>query len=243
MHRAAFIEGLITAAEISGHLMYQGEGTQPNTLTHFLTVNGPSMGRNLAQRCVFIQLGKPNHAPTWEEETNSFIDANRDRLMADVAAFFARAPVTLEKCSRWGAWERSVLARLADPAEAAAVILERQAEVDADESEGADVEDYFGRQLELLGYDSAGENVHIPNDVARGWYIKATGAMVTTTAVTRAVKQGSTEGLLKRLRINPGRTYGRGLLWFVEGGRAIACDIEQRIVDQRDQQRQAAGHF
>ncbi len=79
--------------------------------------------------------------------------------------------------------------------------------------------------------------------MARGWYCKATGTAATTTAVTRAVKQGSTEGLLKRLRINPTRANGRGLLWFAEGGRAIAYDLDRRIIEQRDQQRYSLGHF
>ncbi len=121
----ASAEALITCSEISGHRLFHGEGKRPNTLTWLLTVNGPSMGRDLAQRCVFIKLGKPAHCPTWEEETIGYINENRDRLFSDVAAFYVRPAVVLETCSRWGAWERSVLARLAEPSEAAALILAR----------------------------------------------------------------------------------------------------------------------
>jgi hypothetical protein len=96
------LQGLITQAEISGHQMYVGEATRPNTLTWAFTLNGPSFSRDLAQRCVIIKLAKPTYSATWAEETTSYIDANRAALISDIAAFYQQPPYALERCSRWG---------------------------------------------------------------------------------------------------------------------------------------------
>jgi hypothetical protein len=227
----AELESLITCYEISGHKLYHGEHTRPNTLLWMLTLNGPSLSRDLAQRCIMIQLKRPQHSATWEEDLNQFIAQHRWDIFSNIAAFFIRKPVTLPSCSRWGAWERSVLALMPEPEELQRVIAERQTALDADDSEACDIEDHFAKELARLGYDPATDSVHVPNEVARLWYGRAIGAPVTTTAATRAVGQAADEGLLKRLRINPSRHNGRGFLWFVGG--AVAYDLEDR---QRDNQ-------
>jgi hypothetical protein len=226
-------ESLVTSSEISGHQLYKGEATRPNTLLWMITLNGPSLSRDFAQRCVVIQLKHPKQSATWEDEVSIFIEDHRWGILGDMAAFFQRVPVTLAKYSRWGAWERAVLARMPEPEELQRVIAERQAILDADDSEAADIEDHFRRELEKLGYDPTTDSVHVPNEVARTWYGRATGAQATTTAATRTIGQASDEGLLKRLRINPCRSHGRGLLWLAEGGGPVHYDLGDRLRDHQ----------
>ncbi len=224
----AELESFITAPEISGHQMYRGERTRPNTMLWCITLNGPSMSRDLAQRSVFIFLARPEHDGDWEDSIREFISSNRWKIIADLAGFFLRPKVQFERFTRWGTWEREILARLPEPAEAQKVIAERQAAVNGDDEEAADVEDYFRRELEKLGYDPDVDNVHIPNDRGREWYAKATGCNWSTTAVSRVIKQAADEGMLKLLRINPSRKHGRGLLWFSGTADATFYDIEDR---------------
>ncbi len=55
----AELESMITSPEVSGHRMYSGEATRPNTLLWTLTLNGPAMSRDMAQRSVIMTLGVP----------------------------------------------------------------------------------------------------------------------------------------------------------------------------------------
>ena len=50
---------MITTDIISGKRLYMGEGRRPNTITHVITLNGASLSKDLAQRCIPIKLARP----------------------------------------------------------------------------------------------------------------------------------------------------------------------------------------
>lgn len=225
----AELEALITAPAISGHQMYRGERSRPNTVNYAMTLNGPAMSKDMAQRSIIVKLAKPQHSPTWEEETAAFVEQNHRAIVNDVAAFFERTPANLARCSRWGSWERQILARLPEPEDAQAVIAERQNEINADDSEASDIEDYFAQELGRLGYAIDVDWVHIPNEVAAEWYARATHSNTSVTSMKRTVKQCAAEGTMTRLRENKCRTHGRGLLWAAGVATAIDYDLESRI--------------
>jgi hypothetical protein len=220
----AEVESLITAAEISGKRLYSGEATRPNVITWMLTLNGISLAKDLAQRFVVIKLAKwkkppmveGESVPSWDEDTAALLADRRWDIIADIAAFFQREPARLRDCSRWGSWERAVLARLPEPEEAQLVIAERQAEVDADDEEAGDIEEFFAKQLTELNYDPKRDRVHIPVLTATIWYEAATNSPANRTTVTRIIKQAAAEGTLQRIRLNPCRSHGRGFLWIGE---------------------------
>lgn len=80
----ADLEGLITSPVISGHRMYKGEGRRPNTLVWILTLNGASLSKDMAQRCINVKLQRPQHAPGWERQVREFIREHRWQIIADV---------------------------------------------------------------------------------------------------------------------------------------------------------------
>jgi hypothetical protein len=80
----ADLEGLITSPVISGHRMYAGEGRRPNSLIWTLTLNGASMSKDMAQRCVVIKLNRPAPNPTWEKDVGDYIKEHRWQIIADV---------------------------------------------------------------------------------------------------------------------------------------------------------------
>ncbi|HUY32857.1 MAG TPA: hypothetical protein VMV69_08755 [Pirellulales bacterium] len=227
----AELEALITATDISGKRMFVGEGSRPNLLTWFITLNGASLAKDMAQRVVIIKVNRPAYSADWEEGTIEFIEKHRDALLADVAAFYAGQASTLERHSRWGAWERAILSRLAEPAEAQQVILERQTQVDVEEEESVIIEDFFSEQLARLNYDPSVDVVHIPTKFAALWLGWATNEKDSVTAATQHLKQLATEGQLKRLAVDPSRTHGRGFKWTGEKaavGAATLGDFEAR---------------
>ncbi|HEY1603518.1 MAG TPA: hypothetical protein VGG64_28215 [Pirellulales bacterium] len=227
----AELEAIITAPAISGHRMYVGEGSRPNTLMWIITLNGASLSADMAQRSVIIKLKTPNRSGTWEEETVGYIRVNRLAIIADLVGFFDEPRSQLAKFSRWSAWEREVLSRLPEPADAQQRILERQAEADVEAEESTFVEDYFGDRLAELSYDIDKERIHIPSHIVCRWYNRAANENRSATAISRFLNQMCKEGKLKSISPNPCKTVSRGFLWTgwqYEEGTTVRNDLQSR---------------
>lgn len=60
-----------------------------NLATYIFTINGAQVNSDMAERCFTIRLRKPKaYDRDWLENTQNFIDANRDRILAEIAARF-----------------------------------------------------------------------------------------------------------------------------------------------------------
>jgi hypothetical protein len=226
------LEALITTPVISGDKKYVGEAQRPNTFTWFVTINGVALSTDLAQRAVIIKLDKATYSGDWEDETYRFIDENRDALLADIGGFFEGGQCALLQASRWGAWERDVLCRLPEPSDAQKVILERQAECDADGDDGEMIDEYVGSQLALYGYDPGRDQVRIPNATLARWFIDATGEPMKTSAVTRRLNQMAREAQIKRLRPDSSRTYGRCYIYTGPKAQTFVDRIDNELSDR-----------
>ena len=229
---SAELESLITAPTISGHRLFAGEGQRPNNLTFVLTMNGCGLSTDMAQRMVTIKLRRPEYSGTWAEDTRRFIQDHRAELIADIIGFLRGPVATLTKFTRWGDWERQVLARLPEPSESQAVIRERQVGVDVDSEESELIQEFFAKQLSRLGYDTANDRVFIPSSLAAKWYGWATGEKYTTARASRAVTQRITEGQIRQLIVCPHRSYGRGFEFWGDdstGETYLQHDIDDQI--------------
>ena len=233
----AELEGLITSDEINGKRMYIGDASRPNTLTWFLTLNGASLSTDMAQRCVIVKVANPKRSATWEEDTKRLISEHSDELIADLIGCLRAPQYELAHYSRWASWEQGVLSRLPEPAEAQRVILERQADCDAEAEDNSIIEDHFGQQLERLGYATDRVEVFIPSDVAARWLNWATNDRQKTGAAARMLKQMIGEGSVTRLRHNKCRSWGRGFVWEGENAdvqATVQTDLIQRIAKQSE---------
>ena len=225
------LEGIITSPEIGGHRMYSGEATRPNNLTWFITLNGASLSTDMAQRSVIVKVKRPQRSANWEEDTTKFIDAHRDALIADCIGQLQAEVFPLEKFTRWATWEKDILRRLPEPAEAQQVILERQAVADAEKDDAELLEEYFGDQLAGLSYDTDAHQVFIPSGVAADWFNRCHNDKQKTGAVSRIINQLIDEGTLHSLQ-KIGRSWGRGFLWQgkdADVGDPIKTDIDERL--------------
>jgi hypothetical protein len=212
-----FLEGLITNSTINGHQMFVGDASRPNFLTWCITVNGASLSKDLAQRCVIVQLARPKYSGTWAEETRAYIDAHRWAIIGDCLAAL-RAPVArLAKHSRWGAWEDAVLARVAEPKECQKLIAERQDAVDEDQNDYHLVREGIVTALRENGHDPDRQRVLIPSrDLAR--------MVEEATAEKRPVAKAS--AYVKTLEIaelsKSDRADCNGWVWTPAGASATA---------------------
>lgn len=226
------IEALITAPEISGHRYFVGGGSRPNLLTWFITMNGPSLSRDLAQRTINIVLKRPKHSGNWLEQMIAHIDSNEDEIVADVAAFFARDRQDISYPTRWGLWEREVVSRLNDPDSVCALIRNRENINDDDYQQAQAIQELVNERIKQAGYDHP-TRVHISNERIAEWVNKALGDDVRG-GVRQAIStltRFENSGLLETLSKNPSRTNGRG--WVFSSGNEempIRYDLETRTV-------------
>eukprot|EP00913_Durusdinium_trenchii_P008855 g8321.t1 len=173
---SAGLEALVTADIISGKRMYVGEASRPNNLAWLITLNGVSFATDFAQRSAIIKLKRPQYSGNWNDDVEAFIDANRQAIIADAIGFLQQPCVyEFARFTRWGNWERDVLSRLPDPAEAQRVITERQGEADAEGEESESFEDAICEHLRDASYSPDRDRVFIPSKLAAEWLSEVTG--------------------------------------------------------------------
>lgn len=129
------VESAITHGELSGHRMFIGYDSRQNDLTWFFTMNDPAMSRDLADRSIVIRLKPPERRADWERDIDAFIEENRNRLFADVAAYFDRPTRDIGGDFRWTSWAAEVLSRAGKTRGVVAEIKARAATIDDEYAE------------------------------------------------------------------------------------------------------------
>jgi hypothetical protein len=218
----AELEGLVTGDVISGKRLYAGEGQRPNTLTYCLTLNGASLSRDLAQRCVIVKLERPAHDGDWERDTIAYIEEHRWAIIGDILAALRRpAAATLKQYSRWGPWEKDVLARVPEPEECRRVIAERQADVDEDAADADLVRDAFAEELARRGHRPDREAVWMPSRVVAAVVNGASGEHRPPNKASAYLRTLA----IAELRASR-RGFGRGWVWRGKAAPAEAEPVE-----------------
>lgn len=231
----AEFEALITSPTISGKQMYVGEGRRPNLLTWMITLNGVSLATDMAQRSVIIKLARGKNDGPWLEETTKFIHEHRQQIIGDILAALQAKSFPLADYTRWATWEKDILSRLPEPAEAQRVIIERQGEANSELDEAEIVEQHFSEQLRKLGYDPITAQVRIPVATAARWFGWATGETTKTATASKRLNQLWQEKQSQRIAPDKSRTYGRCFVWTgAEAnihGVSISNDLQRRIAE------------
>ena len=132
------LEMMITAPILSGRQMYVGEAWRRNTMTWTLTGNHPAVTTDIAQRTVFIHLGRPTYGAGWEKHVFGYAKQFRNEIWQEVAHFFNR-PIdeNYQASRRWAECGREILSRVGPAPEILARVRERGTAYD---SEGRDTE-------------------------------------------------------------------------------------------------------
>jgi len=135
---SAELESLITNRQISGHVMYRGNGSVPNLHTVTITINGANLSKDLAQRCIVIILADAEKSQTWLQDLKDFIENNRWAIIGDIGQLLESEvhPLPDEGSTRWAAWEHAVLSRVNMPETVRALFQARQYMLDDDDANG-----------------------------------------------------------------------------------------------------------
>lgn len=143
----ADLESLITSPDVNGHRLYHGQAAVPNYYTLFLTINGASLSRDVAQRVIPIRLARKKILAGWEADVDEFVRTRRDRLIADLAAALRGPGAPLDRVTRWGVWEQDVLSRVPHPNACMASVEERTGSMDADDDDSDRIRDTLAHVL------------------------------------------------------------------------------------------------
>jgi hypothetical protein len=177
------MEDLITSSVISGRQLYVGDGTRPNYLVWAITLNGASLSKDMAQRVIPIKLARPTFKAEWESSIRTFAREHRAEILADVGDHLRHACVSITPATRWAAWEADVLAATIDPAATQQVIVERQGDVDAGNSDRDIVQDYFARKIRAAGHNPDTTAVRFNAQTATQWSNEAMNRKEDATRV------------------------------------------------------------
>jgi hypothetical protein len=128
-----FVESLVTAQTINGHLMYVGDISIRNHFTIVVTVNDPSVSADMATRSVPIYLANPGDKHcTWQSGVEAFMDAHRDAIMADILHILREPNVDQKASIRFPEWEASILSKICSDKNMGSYIEEGQTLIDSD---------------------------------------------------------------------------------------------------------------
>jgi hypothetical protein len=227
----ADLEGWVTADALSGRQMYAGEGRRPNRLLWVLTINGASLSKDMAQRCVPLRLTRPAYSGSWESETAGMIDRERWAVVGDIIDTLRRPASFAVPAGggRWSVWEREVLARCCRDAEefrsVTAEIARRQGDVDDDAAESGLIRDAFRAALHGRGVCPVTGVAHIDADVAVEWLCEAMKERYTMKSGVPVLKGAGIPELQHK------RASARNL--FVWTGAAAPANAKPAVVSNR----------
>jgi hypothetical protein len=125
------LESLITADEVSGHLMFVGYRKKPNFYVTYMTANTPRLSFDLIDRSVVIEIGPSRHDNDWKAWAVEFLRTRQSEFIRDCLEFLARPPrskIPRHLLDRWSPWQKSILARFPNGAELAAHIANQRKE-------------------------------------------------------------------------------------------------------------------
>lgn len=152
----ADLESMITARQISGQALYRGNGTVDNLHTFALTVNGPSLSKDLAQRVIVLELAKPEFSASWYTDVLDYIEQYRWQIIGDIGECLSAEvhPLPSEGVTRFGTWESEVLCKVNNASEVRELIKQRQKEHDDDDASKAEFGQFLFEQLSNTFHNS-----------------------------------------------------------------------------------------
>jgi hypothetical protein len=216
----AEFEALITSEKISGKQMWTGEASRVNRITYVITINGPSLSTDLAQRAITIKLGKPKHDGDWLADTAKFISENKTNIIAELLELLRQPIKPLQSHTRWGNWETAVLCRLDSAERCQEAIKARQTALDAEQDESNLILEHFEKQLLKNNMRTDYDRILVSSGTAAEWLCEALGEKHSKASAGRMLVQKINEGRLPRLsrtdhaeRIDQTTRRERGFWW------------------------------
>jgi hypothetical protein len=183
-------ESFITSDVISGHRLFRGEGSRPNTVTPFITMNGGSLSKDMATRSIAIRLKRPRQHATWRSDVAGFIVKNQWGLVAEILGLLSepRDAGSIVPRGRWAEWQGGVLGKVAAYEDCQDEIDRRCAELDADDESAETFETIIREKLIDRYHEPDNESIKIPTSIMGVWYSQIQKAHVAAKTATERLQ-------------------------------------------------------
>lgn len=212
------LEAMITSPILSGRQMYVGEAWRRNTMTWTLTGNSPGVTTDIAQRTVFIHLGRPTYGSDWEGYVFGYVKQHRQEIWREIAHFFAR-PVqeNYQAKTRWAEWEREILSRIGNTDATLGLMRERAITYDADRNECRELIEIITNNLDFYATPN---NIFVPTTTLLKWLRESGQDRVTTRSIGRVINQAINEGHLKDVKSHRTKSR-RGFIFHANDSESV----------------------
>ncbi|MCH9656032.1 MAG: hypothetical protein K0U86_18910 [Planctomycetes bacterium] len=148
---SADLEALVTSRTVSDHVLYSGNGSIPNLQTVGITINGASLSKDMAQRCVIIKVGKPEYTQNWQQDLEDYIENKRWAIIGDIGQLLLSEQTLPDAgTGRRGKWERDVLSKLNHPLQLRQLMKSREKQVDDDAANGHEFVKHLEENLQSM---------------------------------------------------------------------------------------------
>lgn len=207
------IESLITSRFISGHKMHIGNTSRINLFTYFLTFNGASFSKDMAQRCILIRLKRPEKIAGWEMKIMNFIKENRTEIIQDIGFYLSKPDdKNFIPKTRFALWEVGVLSKFSN-SDCIDEVVKRQGESDDDDKIRDDISDLFALKISeyLKDYqkniDSSENAVLIAKSIAGKWINELLGVRASVRWANKVLSKNLPPQIKPDLYIRQGYQY------------------------------------
>ena len=230
---------MITSRSISGRAPYgRGEESRPNNLTFVMTMNTATLGRDIAERSIFLHLKRRPYDPHWKEALYADIRNYRLHIMADALDILkSELSYDLPTCTRFPEYERAVIQRVINDPERYSAFMklqaERRGESDSDQDSSAVVRSVIEEEMVKLGISPMDGAAFIRSDTMTLW-MRQVWPDWGHNRIIQTVRNHSKNKLLPQIkdkpRIYPHRGPNRrnGFMWIGENcdaGSSVTCRI------------------
>ena len=203
-YNSSFIEALITTPFISGHRLYHGEASRPNTLTFVLTGNSLRLSRDLTDRSFIIRLTKPDYQAEWEDRLYTYLTQHHKFILADIVYELQRPAAASVEEDRYAEWVRGVLARTGGDTDAVVSLnRQRRGECDEELEEAGLIMEAIDERMALILSERVG---------SQGGADNTQFTFITSTEMTELLRDSLKEAL-------SARAVKRRLEGHIEAGR------------------------
>lgn len=198
------LEQLITGTVIDGHKLHVGHMSRPNLFTWFITMNSPTLSKDLAERAIIIRIGSQKHDVDFKSWSMKFIEERRPYLITSILKRLKRdVPdyvLPSQFNDRWVAWRNEVLAKVTPNVEALKTVMKevltRRGQYNAELDDATHI---YGEVLQLL------KEKHIDPNTS---YVKIQAEVLCRRIMERVNKdiksvKGATLFLKKYLKVPP----------------------------------------
>ncbi len=218
---------MITSRSISGKAPYgRGEESRPNNLTFIMTMNTATLGRDMAERSLFIHLKKLQYDAEWKSKVYGMLANNGPNIISDIQDILNSGPsFSLPAMTRFPEFEKEVIQKAIKDVDMYSGVMkvqaERRGESDSDRGDAAVVQSVFAEEITSAGFNPSTDRVFIRTEAVKVW-LRTIYPDWGQSRISQTVRNLAKNKLIPEIKDKPrvypshGKDRRNGFMWIGE---------------------------